>query len=101
MKFPHFGNIRKCFFLQFFYRISRQVSNPRRPSIPDPDEGQLRVHAHELIEMVRSETGLSYDVAQSTIHSVLSYVSSNFSRLDRNIPALMCELVSILRSWAS
>ena len=42
--------------------------------------------------MIRNQTGLSYDCAQETIHSVLSYVSSNFSRLDRNIPALMCEL---------
>lgn len=42
--------------------------------------------------MVRSQSGLSYTSAQATIHSVLNYVSSNFSRLDRNIPALMCEL---------
>ena len=31
-------------------------------------------------------------MSQETILSVLSYVSSNFSRLDRNIPALTCEL---------
>lgn len=45
-----------------------------------------------MIESVRNQTGLSYNVAQATIHSVLSYVTANFSRLDRNIPALMCEL---------
>ena len=45
-----------------------------------------------MIELVRNQTGLSYDASQEAILSVLSYVSSNFSRLDRNIPALTCEL---------
>ena len=82
--------------IQSHYRISKQSSNARRlshqTSVSDPNEAQLRTHARELIEMIRNQTGLSYDCAQETIHSVLSYVSSNFSRLDRNIPALMCEL---------
>ncbi len=77
--------------------ITRQNSNstskdPRRGSIPDPSEEQIRMHARDLIETIRGQTGLSYDVAQATIHSVLSYISTNFSRLDRNVPALMCEL---------
>ena len=78
----------------FNCRINRQNSGQqqRRSSIPDPSEEQIRTHARELIESIRSRTGLSYNIAQDTIHSVLAYVSHNFSRLDRNIPALMCEL---------
>ena len=72
--------------------MHRQNSNPRRGSNPDPSDTQIQTHAREMIETVRSRTGLSYDVAQDTIHAVLTYVSTNFSRLDRNIPALMCEL---------
>jgi hypothetical protein len=75
-----------------FSRVVRQNSHPRRPSIPDPNEEQIRTNARELIETVRNQTGLSYQVAQNTIHTVLSYVSTNFSRLDRNVPALLCEL---------
>ena len=45
-----------------------------------------------MIEEIRNSTGLSYNVSQSTIHAVLSYVNENFGRLDRNIPALICEL---------
>ena len=82
--------------VNFFFRLSRQNSNSvataRRASIPDPNEAQLQSHARDLIETIRNQTGLSYNVAQATIHSVLTYVSSNFSRLDRNVPALLCEL---------
>ncbi len=52
----------------------------------------MRVNAREIIEIIRNKTGLSYHVAQSTAREVLSYVSTNFSRLDRNVPALLCEL---------
>ena len=80
-----------------FCRLSRQNSSStsavnRRTYIPDPSEEQLRTHARELIEEIRNSTGLSYNVSQSTIHAVLSYVNENFGRLDRNIPALICEL---------
>ena len=66
--------------------MSRQLSNPGRPSIPDPTEDQIRNHACELIELVRNQSGLSYNLAQDTIHSVLTYISTNFTRLDRNVP---------------
>ena len=89
-----------CVKILLFCRISRQNSSSvvnagnvnRRTSIPDPSEEQLRTHARELIEEIRNSTGLSYNVSQSTIHAVLSYVNENFGRLDRNIPALICEL---------
>ena len=51
--------------------MSRQGSIPGRPSIPDPTEDQIRTHACELIELVRNQSGLSYNLAQDTIHSVL------------------------------
>ena len=70
------------------FRMSRQGSIPGRPSIPDPSEDQIRTHACELIELVRNQSGLSYNLAQDTIHSVLTYISTNFTRLDRNVPGL-------------
>jgi len=73
-------------------QMSRQLSNPGRPSIPDPTEDQIRNHACELIELVRNQSGLSYNLAQDTIHSVLTYISTNFTRLDRNVPGLLCAL---------
>lgn len=79
--------------LKICSRIARQSSQRRASSTTsDPNEAELRNHVRELIESIRNQTGLSYNVAQATIHSVLSYVTTNFSRLDRNIPALMCEL---------
>ena len=77
--------------------MSRQGSIPGRPSIPDPSEDQIRTHACELIELVRNQSGLSYNLAQDTIHSVLTYISTNFTRLDRNVPGLyyfsiLCDL---------
>jgi len=73
-------------------QMSRQGSIPGRPSIPDPSEDQIRTHACELIELVRNQSGLSYNLAQDTIHSVLTYISTNFTRLDRNVPGLLCAL---------
>jgi len=73
-------------------QMSRQGSIPGRPSIPDPSEDQIRNHACELIELVRNQSGLSYNSAQDTIHSVLTYISTNFTRLDRNVPGLLCAL---------
>ena len=74
--------------MYFHFRMSRQGSIPGRPSIPDPSEDQIRTHACELIELVRNQSGLSYNLAQDTIHSVLTYISTNFTRLDRNVPGL-------------
>lgn len=71
--------------------LPRQQSQ-RRPSVTDPTEEQIKNHARQLVETVRNHTGLSYNVSQATVYTVLEYVQGNFGRLDKNVPALMCEL---------
>eukprot|EP00095_Tigriopus_kingsejongensis_P003296 snap_masked-scaffold355_size198070-processed-gene-0.1 protein:Tk03296 transcript:snap_masked-scaffold355_size198070-processed-gene-0.1-mRNA-1 annotation:"nck-interacting protein with sh3 domain isoform x1" len=67
-------------------------AQPRRSSIMDPSQDQIKAHSRELVELVRVETGLSHMNSQSVVQTVLQYVSTHFQRLDRNVPAMLCEL---------
>ncbi|TRY70898.1 hypothetical protein TCAL_02794 [Tigriopus californicus] len=71
---------------------SEKLLQHRRASIVDPNDEQIRSYAREIVELVRVETGLSHTNSQSVVQTVLQYVSTNFQRLDRNVPALLAEL---------
>jgi hypothetical protein len=67
----------------------------RRSSLTTNSEftaAQIKAHARDLVELVRLETGLSHPNSQSVVHSVLQYISTNLSRLDKNVPAILAEL---------
>ncbi len=71
---------------------SELILNQRRPSAADPTPEQVRCHARDLVELVRVETGLSHSNSQAVVQTVLGYVCTNLPRLDKHIPAVLCEL---------
>ena len=57
--------------------------------IADMSPDQIRAEARELVDVVREMTGLSHMASQATARTVLSYVCSNLTKLDKQVPELL------------